>query len=283
MKIAVLADIHANYPALLAVADHIQSWRPDLVFVAGDIVNRGPKPLECLHFVQEKQQQEDWEVIRGNHEDYVIWHAQPDSPRDGPLFELFRYSYWTYQCMREDITPLEAMPNEFSFTHNQGGEFRGVHASMRSNRRGIYPEMADETIKTLINPPPALIAVGHTHRPLIRRIDQTLVINAGSVGLPFDGDPRAAYAQVTYSDSAWDAAIIRTEYDRAQARRDFIDTGFSEQAGPLVRVIQTELALSLSQLFQWTSQYMDDVLDERISIEEAVDIYLQAPLDKPYG
>ena len=44
MKLAVLADIHANLPALLAVLDSIDAWRPDAVVVAGDIVNRGPRP-----------------------------------------------------------------------------------------------------------------------------------------------------------------------------------------------------------------------------------------------
>ena len=48
MKIAVLADIHGNLPALEAVAAHVEAWQPDRVIVAGDLVNRGPRPLECL-------------------------------------------------------------------------------------------------------------------------------------------------------------------------------------------------------------------------------------------
>ncbi|HEX7974983.1 MAG TPA: metallophosphoesterase, partial [Anaerolineales bacterium] len=72
MKLAVLADIHANYVALQAVAAHIQAWQPDAVIVAGDVINRGPRPAECLHFVLEKEKTEGWRLVRGNHEDYVI-------------------------------------------------------------------------------------------------------------------------------------------------------------------------------------------------------------------
>lgn len=49
MKIATLADIHGNYQALITVIDHVERWKPDLVFVLGDIINRGPRgelPLE---------------------------------------------------------------------------------------------------------------------------------------------------------------------------------------------------------------------------------------------
>ncbi|MEA3350133.1 MAG: metallophosphoesterase, partial [Chloroflexota bacterium] len=130
MKIAVLADIHANYPALLEVAEHVQRWGPDAVFVAGDTVNRGPRSLECLRFVQERVENEGWRVIRGNHEGYVIWHARPDAPRSGTLFDVFRYSYWTYEQLGADVSVLKALPKQVSQNHSEAGEFRVVHASM---------------------------------------------------------------------------------------------------------------------------------------------------------
>ncbi len=282
MKIAVLADIHANYPALLEVTEHVKSWEPDLVFVAGDTVNRGPRPLECLRFIQEKARLEGWRVIRGNHEDYVIVHSQPDAPRTGALFELFRYSHWTYEQIGGDTTTLEALPEAYSHEESECGEFRGVHASMRGNRYGIYPEMSDRTLKKLIKPPPAVLAVGHTHRPLVRQVDGTLVVNAGSVGLPFDGDARAAYAQIIWAQGSWRAEIIRLPYNISQTKQDYIDTGFLENAGPLARLIQLELEHSLSQLYLWMSRYMNPVLDEEISVEAAAAKYLKAPLIEPY-
>ena len=75
MKIAVLADIHGNMPALERVTTHIEAWGADQVIVAGDVVNRGPQPRTCLQFVEDKQQSAGWQVVRGNHEDYVLVHA----------------------------------------------------------------------------------------------------------------------------------------------------------------------------------------------------------------
>jgi len=61
-------------------------------------------------------------------------------------------------------------------------------------------------------------------------VDATLVVNAGSVGLPFDGDTRASYAQLTWQ-SGWQAAVARVEYDRDQTKRDYLETGFMRDSG----------------------------------------------------
>ena len=90
MKIAVLTDIHANYRALETVIDHVERWNPDLVFVAGDIVNRGPRSECCKHKVEEKRINDGWKVIRGNHEDYVIERDDPDDPKSGVLFDMYQ-------------------------------------------------------------------------------------------------------------------------------------------------------------------------------------------------
>lgn len=282
MKFAVLADIHANYPALCAVAEAVHRWQPDRVLVAGDIVNRGASPVACWDFVQEKVISQGWQLIRGNHEEYVCVHLKPDAPLEGPLYDLYEYSFWTYQKLGQTAYKLETIPEEFNWHNPRAGEFRSVHASMRSNRHGIYPEMSEKTLKRLITPPPAVLAVGHTHRPMIRQVDKTLIVNAGSVGLPFDGDPRANYAQVTWTGQQWQAEIISVPYDIEQTKRDFDQTGFLEEAGPLAQLIRLELEHSLSQLYQWMSIYMDDVLTGKISVAEGVREYMKAPNLKPY-
>ena len=71
-KLAVLSDIHGNFAALQAVADHIDRWQPDAVVVAGDIVNRGPRSRDCLRFVLARAAEAGWQIIRGNHEEYVL-------------------------------------------------------------------------------------------------------------------------------------------------------------------------------------------------------------------
>jgi len=282
VKIALLADIHANYPALMTVAEHVERWEPDCVFVAGDSVNRGPRPAACLHFVQARGRDRNWQVIRGNHESYVLWHDRADAPRSGPLFEIFRFAYWTYEKLRADIPLLKAMPKQISRDVAGGGEFRVVHASMCAERRGLYPEMDDAALMKRVVPAPAVLAVGHTHRPFVRRVEDCLIVNAGSVGLPFDGDRRAGYAQISLQDGVWDAEIIRLPYDIAQAEEDFYTTGFLEQAGPLADLILFELEHAYPQLHYWTKMYMDAILEGEISVEQAVQDHLEDPITTPY-
>ena len=66
MKIALLSDIHGNLPALHAVSEHLETWQPDQVIINGDIINRGPCSLETWQFVQQKAQENDWILLKGN-------------------------------------------------------------------------------------------------------------------------------------------------------------------------------------------------------------------------
>jgi len=270
MKIAVIADVHANLPALQAVTEHIDAWRPDVVVVAGDLVNRGPRPAECLSQVLERQHSQGWLLVRGNHEDYVIHQTKPDAPRSGPVFEVHRASFWTCQKLGYQVGSLIAMPMQQLLADPAGGQVRIVHGSMLGNRDGIYPETLDRDLESKIAPPPRLLVVGHTHIALVRRLNSTLVVNAGSAGLPFDGDTRAAYAQLTWQREEWNVLIARVDYDLAQAERDFYETGFSEEGGPLVRLVQIELRQARAMLGGWVHRYQSRALAGKIGMEESV-------------
>ena len=274
MKLAVLADIHANFAALQTVAEHIEAWRPDLVIVAGDVVNRGPRPMECLRFVQNKQQTQGWLTVRGNHEDYVIRYTQPDSPT-GLKFEIYRNAYWTYQQLDGDVSALETMPFQQSFCAPDGQEICVTHASIRGNRDGIYLETSDEELRQQIQPQARLFCVGHTHRPLVRRIDGTLVVNVGAAGLPFGGDNRACYGQMIWQQGQWQAEIVRLDYDRPQTERDFFDSGFMAEGGALAPLIMDEFHTAQSRLYQWTEKYQARVLGGEIMLEESVRGFLR--------
>ncbi len=281
MKIAVISDVHANLPALEAVTDHLQAWRPDHVIVAGDLVNRGPRSLECLNFAQDKARAAGWRLLLGNHEEYVMRHAEPDAPRSGPAFEIRRASYFTYCQLGRDMRPLAALPFSLSLDSPDGSEARFTHASMRGTRDGVYRRAPDAEVLLQVGPPrpgdrpPSLFCVGHTHMPFVRCVQDTLVVNAGSVGMPFDGDTRAAYAQLIWRNGAWSAEIIRLAYDLERADRDYEETGFLEQGGPLARLMRIELRTAHSQLYQWAQQFEAPVLAGGMTMEESVEAFLE--------
>jgi predicted phosphodiesterase len=287
MKIAILADIHANYRALLTTVEHLSAWQPDRVIIAGDIINRGPRPAECLDLIQGKMNLDGWQVIRGNHEDYVIMHANPDAPRSGPALEVHRASFWTYQQLGMNVSPLLAMPLIYEF---QGPDHRlaqCVHGSLLGIRDGIYPETSDHSLRRKIGldilstdrNKLSLFCVGHTHRPVIRMLDKVLVVNAGSVGLPFDHDNRLGYAQVTWQSGSWQAEIVRLSYDIDAAKKDFYDAGYLENGGPLTELVRIELETASSHLYNWAFEYQEPALQGKISVEESVKKYLANYID----
>lgn len=275
MKIAVLADIHSNYVALQAAMQDLEHWQPDQVILAGDLVNRGPRPAECLQAFQAQAARSGWQTVRGNHEDYVIEQADLHLQKSSPAYEVHRASRWTYQQLGEDVQPLLAMPFQHSLFAPDGSELRVVHASMRGMRDGIYPETPDSTLAQQMAPPPAVLCVGHTHRPLIRQVNGTLVVNAGSVGLPFDENPQPAYARLTWLHGEWRAEIIRLPYDLARARADFFDSGYYTEAGPLTRLVLIELQTARSMLFYWSFRFQARAEHGLISMQDSVAEFLE--------
>ena len=262
MKLAVLADIHANLAALEVVIEHVDAWQPDAVVVAGDIVNRGTRPLECLRLVQERERSAGWLTVLGNHEEYVIAQSRPDAPRAGPVSRSSRprsgpidnwgatWVRWR-RCRFSRRCPSRMARKCASSTPRYAAP-----------RDGIFPDTPDDVlIKQIGRPHVPLFCVGHTHVPLVRRLDATLVVNVGAVGMPFDGDRRASYGQLTWQNGQWRAEIIRLPYDWARAELDYDRSGFIADGGPLAQLMLVELQRAQSQLYGWTNAYERAVLD----------------------
>jgi len=271
MKVAVLGDVHANLAAFEAVIAHVDTWEPDHVLLVGDIVNRGPRPAECLDIFQRRQARDGWQTVRGNHEEYVISQAENGLQRTEAETAVHQATIWTYEHLDCDISALKAMPLHHCLYAPDGSELRLVHGSMAGLRIGIYPFTTNNELRALIDPAPSVFCVGHTHRSLIRQVDDTLVVNAGSVGLPFDGDTRTGYAQITWSESrGWHARQVRFSYDLQRARHDFFQTGYLHDGGPLVELVEIELKTATSQLYNWAVRYQALALQGKISMAESV-------------
>ncbi|NIR62029.1 MAG: metallophosphoesterase family protein [Gammaproteobacteria bacterium] len=275
MKLAVFSDVHGNRPALEAVLDDIERWAPDRVVLNGDLVNRGPLSLECLRLVQRRAAEA--RLIGGNHENFVLTAA--DEPRDpeDPTFELRRMAHWTHDQLGEAIVDLQGWRDHVDLSDPEGrSSVHVTHGSRRGDRDGIRPDIPDEELGDKLGDLPDLFIASHTHTPLVRRFDGALVVNTGSVGQPFDGDPRAAYGRFEWRAGQWHARIARVEFDRVKALRDFEESGFLDGAGPLAQVIFREVAECRILVGPWMRRYRRQVEAGAITVAEAVEEYLRS-------
>lgn len=273
MRIVVLSDIHANAHALDAVMREVEACRPDHVVVAGDIINRGPSPREVLDRMLECREKLGWLLLRGNHEDYVLKVGRDEDPHS-PLFPVFGHTRWTHGQLQDHLATLAALPHQLTLFDRHEGELRFVHASMRSNRHGLYEDMPEQEIGELVAPPPRVLAVGHTHIPFVRRVGGALVVNAGAVGMPFDGDPRASFAVLELIDGHWHAHVMRVHYDRAPVERAYRTTGYLDDGGPMTRLILEEFRAARPRLGLWHRAYEDRVARGELAIDASVDALL---------
>lgn len=271
MRIAVLSDIHANLPAMNAVIEAVDACRPTQVVVAGDIINRGPQPLRCLETILQRRRECGWRVLKGNHEDFVLLEAAATAGRADWERKLYAHTHWTMERLRDHLPELRELPDRVVLEGPDGGELRFVHASMRSNRHGLYEDMEEGDVGELIAPAPRVLTVGHTHVPFVRPLGEVLVVNAGAAGLPFDGDPRASFALLSWEEPRWRADIIRVDYDRAEAEADFDHTGYAADAGPMVALIRDELRHARPRLGWWHRRYESRVARGELSLEESID------------
>jgi putative phosphoesterase len=214
MKILVISDLHANWPALEAV---LSAESFDRLFVIGDLVSYGPHPQEVVEFVQGRADL----VVRGNHDNALALAVDCRcAPSSKPLAEATRAVHRTLlsadQIQWLGHIPLTATAREV------GRTFYAVHASPRDHlfRYTLIPTASDEHVRKQVGAVRAdYVLLGHTHFPMLRRAGRRLVLNPGSVGQPRDGDPRAAYAViedgvVTLKRAAYD--IERTVGDLKQ-------------------------------------------------------------------
>ena len=191
MRIAFLADIHSNLPALEAVLGDLQTQAPDAVYLVGDQVNRCPWPNEVMDLLAAQ----NWPAIYGNH-DLVVGRLNTAETRsDFGDRSRFPCLWWTAEVLTPaHLQTLRELPAELRLDLPAGPPIRLLHGIPGNPFVGFYPEASDEEVATQIKPiAEPVIVSGHTHRPLARQVGRQWLFNGGSVGMPYNDDPRAQY------------------------------------------------------------------------------------------
>lgn len=209
MRVALVSDVHGNLSALEAVVADIRTRAVDQVVHGGDLALMGPRPAEVVDRVREL----GWPGVVGN-TDELLWRPEEHerqlelAPALAPLLELIfgAYAPDSRERLGEDrIDWLRSLPAE-----HRSGELTVVHARPGDLWRAPMPDAGDGELAEAYAPLGSpQVGYGHIHRPFVRSLGALTVANAGSAGLPWDGDSRASYLLLT--DGV--AETVRVEYD----------------------------------------------------------------------
>jgi putative phosphoesterase len=208
MRIAVVSDIHGNLSAFEAVLADLRKTSPDLVFHGGDLPYGGSSPAEIIDRIRDL----GWPGVLGNTDEMLF---DPNSLTAFAARSPHLQSMWTAieemaaatreSLGKERIEWLRELPGI-----QLHGSLSLIHASPETTWRAPAPEASDAEFESVYAPlDPTVVVYGHIHRSFARSVARMTVVNAGSVSLSYDGDPRAAY--LLLDDST--PSIRRVDYD----------------------------------------------------------------------
>jgi putative phosphoesterase len=223
MRILLIADIHANWQALQALAEP-----HDVCLCLGDLVDYGLEPAPCLEWVRQHVHYS----IRGNH-DHGVAQNVVISGRGG-----FRYlsgvtrSLTRQRLGAEDLHFLASLPVTQTVTLDDA-RFLLVHATPRDPLDEYARPDPEYWARQLHQVDVDVVCVGHTHQPYVLQVGNKLVINPGSIGQPRDGDPRGAYAVIDNHR----VEIKRVEYPVEDTVRTLQESPLPDQAKDLLTEI----------------------------------------------
>jgi putative phosphoesterase len=214
-RIALLSDIHGNAAALDAALDDVRREAPDVIAVLGDLALNGPRPGQAIDRVRELEAAGAI-VIQGNTDIAV---ADLDMTAAFPWFDEVPAanviaSQWTHEALTEEQRDyLRRLPAERRLAVGETMVLL-CHASPGSQTAGLGPEVDAATIVERVTRTSArVVACGHTHIADVRDLGWKLVVNPGSCGYAFDGDPGAAWAILSVDGDEISTELRRTPYD----------------------------------------------------------------------
>lgn len=214
MKIAFLSDIHGNAVALEAVLKDIEGKKVDQIVVLGDISYRGPEPKKALELVRSLPT--NTVVLKGNADEWVVRGVKDGEVSDKALQMMNKERDWiASKLTKEEIEYLNKLPMDQIVNLTEDIDIHAFHATPTSLFDVISHEEKANVMneKLMKNQLANLYIYGHIHFPYMRFFEGKIVVNTGSVGLPFDGHPLASYLIVEGEDEQFNVSIQRVSYD----------------------------------------------------------------------
>jgi putative phosphoesterase len=238
LRVAILSDIHGNMVALqAALSDIEEGGGTDRTLCLGDVASVGPQPKQVVEFLRRAK----WPCVMGN-TDEVLAKSTPESYDDSDKTEeekerMRALDRWTAEQLDSADRKFLAGFRPTIEVRVQSVTVLGYHGSPRSNREGILSTTPDEKLSAIIKSHAATVfAGGHTHVQMLRRLEGAMVINPGSVGLPYVRDSKgrfrnpawAEYAMVTVEGRDLGVELCRARYDLAALKKAVRESGLPD-------------------------------------------------------
>src|SRR6266540_4964386 len=214
MRVAALYDIHGNLPALEAVLEEVEGV--DAVVVGGDVAS-GPMPAETLGALRSMGDRVHF--VRGNADRVLDLDGIPEPNRSARL--------WVAEQLEEEaLAFLANLPLGLALDVDGLGAVRFCHGAPGSDEEPITRATPDERLRGLLaGIGESVVVCGHTHVQFDRTVDGVRVVNAGSVGAPYEARLGAYWLLAGPSIS-----LRRTPYDVHAAAERIRATGYPNLA-----------------------------------------------------
>lgn len=181
MRIAFISDIHGNLTALQAVLADIQERSIDQIVCLGDTITMGPQPAEVLKLLRELK----CVCVKGNHEAATL------DPEHSAQYEVASHLIPDLNWCRSHLSPDDLQfINSFEPMHSinlsRDNHILAFHGSPLSSTDIIQATTPDELLDVYFEGQNANIFIGgHSHVQMVRRYNNKLVLNSGSIGNAF--------------------------------------------------------------------------------------------------
>lgn len=269
-RLAVIADIHGNLPALEAVADDMAQFQVDHVIVAGDMINWGPLSAEVMEYLLARH----WSMIRGNNEYYLLDYQSDRAPSSWKHYSM---PPWLHQQLKGHLHHvLACLPDEIQLRFPDAPPVRVVHGLPGNPWDGVFWRTPEDTIRQWFSGvQETTVICAHTHIALDRQVDDWHILNPGSVGCPLDRCPDASYLILDGDSSGWQATFRRVPFDGALVFERFAQPGFTALMGPIARLVIEEFRTARLQVYPfriWMNKTHPGELDSAECIAEFLSI-----------
>ena len=238
-RLAIFSDVHANLPAMEAVAEHVRGGGYDGVYCLGDLGGYAAQPNE----VQDLVISLGCPTVMGNYDEGVGFNRDDCGCHYVTPFDI-EMSDVSFGWTRANTTDrhkawMRALPRDVRLDV-EGWRVLLCHGSPASTTEYLFEARSEPYLQKFTaggrnNAHADVIVFGHTHVPYHRAVGGVDFINTGSVGRPKDGDARAGYCVLTLDGDSVHSEQLRLEYDVEAACSRLITAGLPEYFAEYLR------------------------------------------------